>query len=122
MVLPGKKTSEKMVIILRKDLALSKGKTAAQAAHAAVGLALKKKALKSSKWSESGAKKVILYAEGVEELLSLKRKAERMGLKTCLVEDAGLTEVEQGTITCLGVGPGEEEQIDRITGHLPLVK
>ena len=113
--------NEKIVIVMRRDLNLSKGKTAAQAAHAAVGLALNRK-IKRSNWLKSGGKKVILYAEGVEELLSLKRQAEQINLKTYLVKDAGLTEVEPGTITCLGIGPATEEQIDRITGDLPLVK
>lgn len=111
-----------MVIVVRGDLALSKGKTAAQVAHAAVGLALKGRTLKRSKWLREGGKKVVLMAEGLDELLALKKEADRIGLRTYLVEDAGLTEVEPGTITCLGIGPSEEGRIDRITGQLPLVK
>jgi len=113
---------EKMVIVFRRDLDLSKGKTAAQAAHAAVGLALKGRTLKKSRWLRTGGKKIVVSVKDLRELFNLKSMAEDMRLKTYLVEDAGHTEVEPGTITCLGIGPCDGDRIDKITGTLPLVK
>ena len=47
--------------------------------------------------------------------------AEDNGLKTALIQDAGHTVVEPGTITCLGIGPDEEEKINGITGKLKMM-
>ena len=35
--------------------------------------------------------------------------------------DAGRTELAAGTITCLGIGPAGEAELDRLTGNLPLL-
>lgn len=112
----------KQVIVVRKDLGLSAGKLAAQACHAS--LKAWKKAEKGTRndWESSGGKKVVLAAEDDEELMELKRNADRAGLVNILVKDAGLTEVEPGTRTALAVGPEEEKKVDKVTGHLPLLK
>ena len=115
--------SFKMVIIVRGDIKMSPGKLAAQVAHAAVECAIE--AYKSqrpvfNKWRSQGSKKVVLKAKSLEELYELKDKAEKLGIITALISDAGHTELEPGTITCLGIGPGPEQLLNRITGHLPL--
>jgi len=35
--------------------------------------------------------------------------------------DRGLTEIDPGTITCIGIGPDEERVLDKITGNLKLL-
>ncbi len=116
--------SHKMVIVARSDLKLSKGKLAAQVAHAAVDCALK--ATKYDKrnfdaWHQLGQKKTVLKVGGEKELYPLKMAAEKAGLSTALITDAGHTEIPAGTVTVLGIGPGDEAAIDRVTGHLSLM-
>jgi len=57
----------------------------------------------------------------LDDLQRLERMARGGGLPTVVVEDAGLTEVPPGTKTVLGIGPGRVEEIDPITGSLPLL-
>jgi len=114
----------KMVIAVRNDLRLSSGKLAAQVAHAAVNCAMaasKKKGDWYRRWYDQGQKKVVVRVENLEELLELKIIAESAGLLTSLITDAGHTELPPGTTTCLGLGPGPEETVDKVTGHLRLI-
>ena len=112
----------KMAIIVNESIEMSCGKMAAQVAHAAVECAFKAYKEKRSvvkKWMKEGQKKVVLKAEE-EEILLLEKKASLHGITTAIIRDAGLTELQPGTLTTLAIGPEEEEKIDKITGHLPL--
>ncbi len=111
----------KQVIVVREDLELSTGKTAAQVAHASLSSYLKAGKLLHDRWEREGAKKVVLTAKSETELKELYEKAKRRGLPCALIRDAGLTEIPAGTITALGIGPEKEELIDKITGSLPLL-
>ncbi len=116
--------SHKMVIVTRQDLKLSKGKLAAQVGHAAVDCALK--AMKYDKrnfeaWHKLGQKKTVLKVATEKDLMPLKAAAEKAGLSTALIKDAGHTEIPAGTVTVLGIGPGDETTIDKVTGHLGLL-
>lgn len=116
--------SHKLVIVTRKDLNLSKGKLAAQAGHASVDCALK--CMKYDRktfdaWHQRGQKKTVLKGGSERELFELKAVAERAGLTTALIKDAGHTEIAPGTITVLGIGPADEGTLDKVTGHLALL-
>ncbi len=114
----------KMVVVVRGDLPLSCGKIAVQVAHAAVECTLKSKRVKNpylEEWLKEGQKKVVVKVQDLRELYELEFKAKSLGLVTSLIRDAGLTEVPPGTITCLGIGPGPEEIVNKVTGSLPLL-
>ncbi len=113
----------KQVIVLRSDLKMSPGKAAVQAGHAAVSSAEEARRNNPSWWREwinSGQCKIALKVNSKDELLDLERKAKELGLPVALISDMGLTELEPGTITALGIGPGPSALIDKITGSLPL--
>jgi len=114
----------KLVVVVREDLDLSKGKMAVQVAHAAVTAALEAKAAHPKwfhAWIDEGQKKVVVRAPDLEALKTLQRQAVALRLPTALIEDAGLTELPPGTTTCLGVGPGPNHLVDQVTGPLKLV-
>ena len=111
----------KQVILVRQDLKLPKGKLSVQVAHASVGVLVKSHKDDIRKWQDSGQKKVVLKVKDENELISYKETAEDSGLVVALVQDAGKTVLEPGTVTCLGIGPDEEEKIDKVTGSLKMV-
>ncbi len=108
----------KQAIVVRTDLKMSKGKTAAQVAHASIETTLKTDRRTVDKWRAEGAKKVVLKVKTNKELIALKAKAERIGIKTTLISDAGLTEIPAGSVTSLGIGPANARNLDKITGNL----
>ncbi|MBT3416846.1 peptidyl-tRNA hydrolase [Candidatus Woesearchaeota archaeon] len=111
----------KQVILVRKDLKLSKGKLGAQVAHAAVEATLNSNKQKILDWRNMGMKKVILKVEDRKELLKYQRLAKKEKLVASIIKDAGKTEIPAGTMTCLGIGPDKEEIIDKITGKLKIM-
>ena len=114
----------KQIIIIRKDLDLPKGKLCAQVAHAAVSAFIetkKKYPQWAEKWLKMGQKKIVLKVPTLKELLEIFNKVKEMNLPVVLIEDAGLTVLPPGTITCIGIGPVPSQLIDKVTGHLKLL-
>lgn len=111
----------KQVIVIRSDLGLSKGKLAAQAAHASLAAYKRAGAAAREEWEKSGSKKVVLKVAGLAELDEIFLLAKREKLPAEKITDAGHTEVPEGTVTCVGIGPAEEEKIDRVTGKLKML-
>lgn len=131
MIPQYKRTGEKMsnfnykqVIVFRSDLRIGKGKIAVQAGHAACSSA--EEARKNNKkcwraWIKEGQCKIAVKVKNEIELLDLEKKAKELELPCALITDRGLTEVPPGTITCLGIGPASEKEINKITSKLPLL-
>src|SRR5512136_1304617 len=111
----------KQVLVFRADLQMSKGKIAAQAGHAAVSAAQDAFA-RHKKWWEAwmyeGQRKIAVKVANDKELGELEEAADDLGLPHALIVDRGLTQVPEGTVTCLGIGPAPAERIDRLTGRL----
>ena len=110
----------KQAIVARTDLGMGKGKLAAQVAHASLQAYESTGASAKSDWKSGGHKKVVLQGSGESELQRLADEARREGLPYAIVRDAGHTQLESGTLTALGVGPGEANVVDRVTGDLTL--
>ena len=114
----------KQAIVVRTDLQMGKGKVAAQVAHASLAAAetaQEKKAGWYREWREEGQAKIVLKVGSLEALDELFRRARSAGLPASMIEDRGLTQVDPGTVTCLGVGPAPDAEIDKITGKLKLL-
>ena len=133
----------KMMIIMRRDLKMRKGKIAAQAGHAAVEAVMRTMARDGlgsrlvatpfgfalmprretylTRWFSQGEAKVCVYVDSEEELLEINEKARAAGFLTALIRDAGLTEFHgEATLTCMAIEPLPADLIDPITGELPL--
>ena len=114
----------KQVIVLRSDLKMGKGKACAQASHAAVSASEKARQMRPlwfSQWYRAGQMKVVVKVTSPEEMFSLKDKAEKAGLPIALINDAGRTQLEPGTMTALGIGPAPEDLLKPITDDLKLL-
>ncbi len=111
-------TRHKQAIILRTDIKMSDGKKIAQACHASLESLEKADNDTIQEWKQQGQKKVVLQVGSEQELTDLRRKVDRNGLPSHLVTDAGETELEPGTITCLAIGPAPSQAVDTVTGDL----
>jgi len=110
----------KQAIIVRTDLKMGKGKIAAQCSHASVEVLEKAGEGTIQEWKEHGMKKIVLKVANKRELLELFQKAKE-SLPAALVKDAGLTQIRPGEPTCIAIGPAEESDLDKLTGHLKLL-
>ena len=122
---PPAGTEVKLMLVVREDLGMSIGKTAAQCAHAAVGIVQKllgKRAKLLAAWEECGQPKICVKCDGIDAMLALAKAAEAKGLPVYVVQDAGRTEVAAGTSTVLAIGPGAVEDINSVTGELKLLR
>lgn len=116
--------SYKMIIAVRNDLKMSKGKIAAQAGHAAVSAseyARKNRPEWWTPWIIEGQCKIAVKVKSEEEIIEIERKARNAGLPVALIVDRGLTEIPPNTTTCLGIGPAPANKVDIITGKLSLL-
>lgn len=138
----------KQIIVVRHDLIKGPnkvriGKMMAQVAHASLGSLLKwfKKdgnihstdsdftyscSFTSGSilddWLNGKYTKIVVSVPIEEDLIKLEQECKFNGIPCCLITDAGITEFHGiSTITCLGIGPYIEEDIDKLTKDLPLL-
>ena len=135
----------KMMIVMRRDLKMRKGKIAAQAGHACIdailmalnkegrvndfeitddGIILKdsdKPTTPLSDWFKYGCAKICVYVDSEEELIDIAEKAKEKDIIAAVITDAGMTEFHGvPTKTCLALEPLPAEIADELTGGLPL--
>ncbi len=118
----------KMVIMMRTDIQMGKGKIASQAAHAAVSLVIEiitgGKSLHREwldEWLNEGQPKIVVKISSESELIERIDRARVENLPTTLIHDAGRTQIDPGTLTCGAIGPAPSFIIDKITGDLKLL-
>ncbi|WP_254862546.1 peptidyl-tRNA hydrolase Pth2 [Halovivax gelatinilyticus] len=110
----------KQAIVARTDIGMGTGKLAAQVAHASLSAYEQTSKRDRRTWKSGGQKKVVLKGSSERELHELAEIADREGLPTSIVRDAGHTQLDPGTVTTLAVGPGPDDAVDRVTGELSL--
>lgn len=111
----------KQVMVIRADLNMGKGKMAAQACHASLGAYKRSDEKIIKKWELEGEKKVVVKVQSLRELYEIYEIVKNTDIPSYLVQDAGRTELPKGTVTCLGIGPDDDEKIDKITNELKLL-
>ena len=113
----------KQVIVVRSDLKMGTGKIAAQTAHASIS-AMEKTMRDNEaiveKWKEEGMAKIVLKVGSEDELLQLFESLKKR-FPVALIKDAGHTQVDANTATCIGIGPVDGKEIDKYTGKLKLL-
>ncbi|KAK7870760.1 hypothetical protein R5R35_009906 [Gryllus longicercus] len=113
----------KMILVVRNDLKMGKGKVAAQCAHAAVDAVRRCSSANPhilECWQDCGQPKIVVKTDSEEDLKHLATDARRRGLVAAIITDAGRTQVAPNTKTVLAVGPGLADEVDKVTGHLRL--
>ncbi|XP_051891496.1 peptidyl-tRNA hydrolase 2, mitochondrial isoform X1 [Pristis pectinata] len=119
----GESGNYKMVLVVRNDLKMGKGKVAAQCSHAAVS-AYRQLQIRNPdllrQWEYCGQPKVVVKAPDEDSIMGLLMHAKELGLTISLIQDAGRTQIASGSRTVLGIGPASAELVDQVTGHLKL--
>lgn len=121
---------------MRKDLNMRKGKMVAQGAHASLAAVLNHSKGNSDSitiyldnedsairdWLRGRFTKICVSVNSEAELDAIYEAAKSKGLICSIITDAGLTEFGGiPTKTCCAIGPAWSEEIDEITGKLPLL-
>ena len=135
-----------MIIVIRKDLNMRRGKQIAQGSHASMAFLTKQGGLycnlgtglkpvdyfmtevnedqvnEIAHWLRNSFRKICVYVNSEDELLQVHQKALDSGLISHIVEDNGLTEFHGvKTLTCCAIGPAYCSKFEGITDHLPLL-
>lgn len=114
----------KQVIVVRKDLKMPVGKIAAQVAHASMKATLENlEDFRVVEWLDGDFTKVVVGCSDEEELCNIYTNALQHDLIAAVIVDNGKTVFKNiPTLTCVAIGPDTPENIDKITGHLKLLR
>lgn len=123
----------KQVILIRKDLELSKGKIAAQVAHASMAVFFNKmqnvpggKVLRLTRhersWIDGRFTKIVKGVKNESQLLDVYQKALSMNIDCAIIKDAALTELSEPAFTAVAIGPDDFDKIQKITKRFQLLK
>lgn len=123
----------KMSIIFRKDLKVRKGKLAAQVSHASMKIFFDRMKKTSNgyecdftpemeEWKDGSFTKIVLGCDTEDEIFKIKEEADKVGIPSAIIIDNGLTEFNGvKTVTCIAVGPGPAELVEKITSKYQLL-
>lgn len=123
----------KQVIVMRKDLGMRKGKMIAQGAHASMKVLLDAATRTDdtltlplagplAAWLSGRFTKVCVAVDSAAALDEVVARARAANVPCALIVDAGQTEFHGvPTPTCCAVGPAWSDEVDAITGALPLL-
>ena len=116
----------KQVIVMRKDLNLSKGQMVTQGAHASIAFLTNLVRTYpddiipfykcEEQWINGTFYKVCLAVNSEKELLDIGHQAVNLGLKVRYIQET--MEFDEPTFTCLAIGPDYSSKIDPVTKHL----
>lgn len=131
----------KQVLVIRGDTGMNAGKIAAQASHASLGAFLPREttilvplpdgsyrleatiSAQAAAWFQELSVKIAARVESEAELHAIYQQAKEAGLSCVLIQDAGFTHFNGvPTYTAVGIGPGDADEIDKITRKLPLLR
>ncbi|KAI9222935.1 peptidyl-tRNA hydrolase [Blastocladiella britannica] len=119
----SKYSNFKMVLVIRKDVEMTKGKVAAQCCHACLAAyneCMSINPAMAKRWERIGQAKITLRCNSEEEMLELQAIARSLSLPAQSIRDAGHTQIAAGTRTVLAIGPAPAEMVDQVTKHLKL--
>lgn len=130
----------KQYIVIRTDLNMSMGKTAAQASHASMKIFFNKFKEKTRMpwkngdddvykysifltdeeviWKDGLFTKIVKRVKSESELLKVYEKAKAAGLNVSLIKDAALTELKEPAYTAIAIGPNYVEKCEPIVKRL----
>ena len=123
----------KQVIVMRKDLNMRKGKMIAQGAHASLKVFLDRGqpgpggyaftvTPAMAAWLGGRFTKVCVSVTSEAALDEVAARAAAAGVPCAVIVDSGATEFHGvPTKTCLAIGPAWADEVDAITGELPLL-
>jgi len=124
----------KQVIVMRKDLNLSKGRLVTQGAHASIAFLTNKMKNNLSnpealwwvnlsqaekEWVYGTFYKICVGVDSEKELLDIGYNAVMLGLSVKYIEETG--GFDKPTVTCIAIGPDYSSIIDTVTKHLKLL-
>jgi PTH2 family peptidyl-tRNA hydrolase len=128
----------KMVIVIRKDLKMRRGKETSQGSHSAVKVFFDRIMNRDTMakdgfiqiaitpdmipWIEGAFTKVVVGVDSEDAIYALAEKAKAANIPCAVIVDNGFTEFHgHHTTTCIALGPAKSEILDPITGELQLI-